>query len=120
MKKTKKNRNYWNIKNAKSDKKIHEEPLPTLGDCEGLIQDHDLSMEPDVIIVRDAALPLEEKQPKVHKNIEELSEYYGKFEDEISEKDRQDVDKYLVEQNVITTQPGSVHRHYKSAGLPRL
>ena len=66
-------------------------------------------MERGVIRVRDAALPLEEKQPKVHKNIEEFSEYSGKFKDEISEKDRQNVDKYLVEQNVITTQPGSVH-----------
>ena len=66
-------------------------------------------MEPGVIRVRDAALPLEEKQPKVHENIEELSEYSGKFEGEISEKDRQNVDKYLVEQDVITTHPGSVH-----------
>ena len=96
-------------KKHQSDKRINEEPLPTLGDYEELIQDPDLSMEPGVIRVRDAALPLEEKQLKVHKNVEELSEYYGKFEDEISEKDRQNVDKYLVEQNVITTQPGSVH-----------
>ena len=96
-------------KKHQSDERINEEPLPTLGDYEELIQDHDLSMEPGVIRVRDAALPLEEKQPKVHENIEELSEYSGKFEGEISEKDRQNVDKYLVEQDVITTQPGSVH-----------
>ena len=96
-------------KKHQSDERINEEPLPTLGDYEELIQDHDLSMEPGVIRVRDAALPLEEKQPKVHENIEELSEYSSKFEDEISEKDRQNVDKYLVEQNVITTQPSLVH-----------
>ena len=96
-------------KKHKSDKRINEEQLPTLGDYKESIQDHNLSMEPGVFRVRDAALPLEEKQPKVHKNIEEFSEYSGKFEDEISEKDRQNADKYLVEQNAITTQPGSVH-----------
>ena len=84
-------------KKHQSDKRINEEPLPTLGDYEELIQDHDLSMELGVIRMRDAALPLEERQPKVHENIEELSEYSGKFEGEISEKDRQNVDKYLVE-----------------------
>ena len=77
---------------CKEHQKINEEPLPTLGDYEGLIQDHDLSMKPGVIRLRDAALPLEEKQPKVHENIEELSEYSGKFEDEISER----VDKMLI------------------------
>ena len=51
-------------KEHQSDEKINEEPLPTLGYYEGLIQDHDLSMEPGVIRVRDVALPLEEKQRK--------------------------------------------------------
>ena len=47
-------------KKHQSNKRINEEPLTTLGDYEELIQDHDLSMEPGVIRVRDAALPLEE------------------------------------------------------------
>ena len=64
MKKKEEKQKLLKCKKHQSDERINEEPLPTLGDYQELIQDHDLSVEPGVIRVRDAALPLEEKTTK--------------------------------------------------------
>ena len=75
-----------------------------------------VSVEPGVVTVKDIALPREGTTVQEDDNIEELEEYSGTFEVEVNQKD---IEKYLMQQNVITTQSRSVHKNFtKTANLP--
>ena len=66
-------------------------------DCENI------DMQPGVVKVTDIALPIEEKTVEFDTEVEQSNEYSGNFE--ITDDDKNAVDRYLVQQNVITTQP---------------
>ena len=90
-----------------SQEKVSEEdaPLPSLQNVEHMIDCENIDMEPGVVKVTDIALPIEEKTVEFDTEIEQSNEYSGNFE--ITDDDKSAVDRYLVEQNVITTQPNS-------------
>ena len=88
-------------------KSQEEQPLPTLGDYENIIESNTVSMEPGVVTVKDIVLPTEESSVQENENIEELQEYTNTFQVEVDAKDIENVDKYLVQENVITSQPRS-------------
>ena len=119
-----------------------EERLPTLGKYESVSKSTVLRMEPGIIKIRDISLPREasslEESDNVEAvsqeaslvqesdnvksvpqqasgveekdNIEELSEYTGTFE--VGMSDIESADRYLLEQKVITTQPGSLYTNF--------
>ena len=70
-----------------------DEPLPSLGAFEQMVDDKDIT-EAGVTRVQKVSLPPEENCIET-----------GTFDTEMTDTDREQVDKYLLEQNVITYQP---------------
>ena len=66
-------------------------------DCENI------DMQPGVVKVTDIGLPIEERIVEFDTEVEQSNEYSGNFE--ITDEDKNAADRYLVQQNVITTQP---------------
>ena len=88
-----------------SQEKVSEEdvPLPSLQNVEHMIDCENIDMQPGVVKVTDIALPIEEKTVEFDTEVEQSNEYSGNFE--ITDDDKNAVDRYLIQQNVITTQP---------------
>ena len=88
-----------------SQEKVGEEdaPLPSLRNVEHMIDCENIDMEPGVVKVMDIALPTTEKTVEFDEEVKQSNEYSGNFE--ITDDDKSAADRYLVQQNIITTQP---------------